>query len=975
MPTIIVIGILVAVFVFVSSVYADVLWYNQLGFERVFWTEYLSKAAIFIVAFLLMAFAIWISLRLAYRSRPVYAPDGQRQDAMSKYQSQLEPMRRLLMIGVPVVVGVFAATAVTSQWQQVLLFFNQVDFNEADPQFGMDLSFYMFSLPFIGLLNGYLISVVLIAGIAGLLTHYLYGGIRVEERGGIVIGKPARIHIAVFAVGFLLLQAVNFWVDRYSTLLSQNGRVAGALYTDVHAVIPTKTILAIAAVLVAITFIVAAIMGRWRLPIIGTAMLLVTVIIAGGIYPFIVQQYQVIPSEKTLEREFIQKNIDMTRKAYGLDSVDETDYDVELNPQKNALAQDRATTTNIRLLDPNLVSAAFDQLQQFRTYYKFTPTLNVDRYEIDGTVEDTVIGVREVNVDPTDTWVNQHITYTHGYGLVAAFGNRVAAGGRPDFMLSGIPTQGVLASDDTYEPRIYFGEMSPDYSIVGGPDDWEPRELDRPASGSGSQDTRNTFDGDGGPAVGNFFNRLVYSLKFASTDLLLSDAINSDSQILYDRNPKQRVEKVAPYLTVDSNAYPAIVDGRVQWIVDAYTTSKNYPYSKQQALDSAVTDSLTGGTRAVSQTGQINYIRNSVKATVDAYDGSVTLYAWEPEEPLLQAWQKVFPTNIKSYKDMSAELMSHVRYPEDLFKVQRELLATYHVTDPGGFYDANDAWSVPSDPTQSNASIKQPPYYLSLRMPGQDKEAFSLTSTFIPQTAAGGQQRNVLFGFLSAEADAGTEAGVKAEGYGKLRLLAIPRELSVPGPGQAQQNFDSNATVSQALNLLRQGASEVKNGNLLSLPVGGGILYVQPVYVQSSGQTSYPTLRKVLVAFGDRVGFADTLGEALDQVFEGTSGAVTSENGEGEGNGEEPGTPPETQTAEQQLSAALQAANAAITAGQAALAEGDFAKYGEEQAKLQDALERATEAQDALTGAAAPTDAPATDAPAPEAPASETPAP
>ncbi|RAX50059.1 UPF0182 family protein [Arthrobacter sp. AQ5-05] len=971
MPTIIVIGILVAVFVFVSSVYADVLWYNQLGFERVFWTEYLSKAAIFVVAFLLMGAATWISLRLAYRSRPVYAPDGQRQDNMSKYQSQLEPMRRLLMIGVPVVIGIFAATAVTSQWKEVLLFFNQVDFGETDPQFGMDLAFYMFSLPFIGLLTGYLISVVLIAGIAGLLTHYLYGGIRIEERGGVVIGKPARIHIAVFAVGFLLLQAVNFWVDRYSTLLSQNGRVAGALYTDVHAVIPTKTILAIAAVLVAVTFIVGAVMGRWRLPIIGTAMLLVTVIVAGGIYPFIVQQYQVVPSEKTLEREFIQKNIEMTRQAYGLDAVEETNYDVQLNPQKNALAKDSATTTNIRLLDPNLVSAAFDQLQQFRTYYKFTNTLNVDRYVIDGKTEDTVIGVRELNVDPGDTWVNQHITYTHGYGVVAAYGNRVAAGGRPDFMLSGIPTTGVLGNDKTYEPRIYFGELSPDYSIVGGPEGWDPRELDRPASGSGSEDTRNTFSGDGGPSVGNFFNRLVYSLKFASTDLLLSDAINSESQILYDRSPKERVEKVAPYLTIDSNAYPAIVDGRVQWIVDAYTTSKNYPYSKQQALDSAVTDSLTGGTRAVAQTGQINYIRNSVKATVDAYDGSVTLYAWEPEEPLLQAWQKVFPTNIKSYKDMSAELMSHVRYPEDLFKVQRELLATYHVTDPGGFYDANDAWSVPGDPTQSNASIKQPPYYLSLKMPKQEKEAFSLTSTFIPQTAPGGQQRNVLFGFLAAEADAGSKAGVKAEGYGKLRLLAIPRELSVPGPGQAQQNFDSNATVSQALNLLRQGASEVKNGNLLSLPVGGGILYVQPVYVQSSGQTSYPTLRKVLVAFGDKVGFADTLAEALDQVFQGTSGAVTSETGTGSGS-EKPGTPPSTQTAEQQLTDALGDANAAIKAGQAALAEGDFAKYGAEQTKLQDALERATEAQDKLTGAPASTETPApSEAPAP----SESPAP
>ena len=973
MPTIIVIGILVAIFVFVTSIYADVLWYNQLGFQRVFWTEYLAKAGIFVAAFLIMGFAIWISLRLAYRSRPVYAPDGQRQDAMSKYQSQLEPMRRLLMIGVPVVIGIFAATAVTSQWKEVLLFFNQVDFGEKDPQFGLDLSFYMFSLPFIGLLSGYLISVVLIAGIAGLLTHYLYGGIRVEERGGVVIGKPARIHIAVVAVAFLLLQAVNFWVDRYSTLLGQDGRVAGALYTDVHAVIPTKTILAIAAALVAVTFIVAAIMGRWRLPIIGTAMLLVTVIVAGGIYPFIVQQYQVKPSEKTLEREYIKKNIDMTRKAYGLDVVEETNYDVQLNPQKNALSKDSATTTNIRLLDPNLVSAAFDQLQQFRTYYKFTNTLNVDRYEIDGNTEDTVIGVRELNVDPGDTWVNQHITYTHGYGVVAAFGNRVAAGGRPDFMLSGIPTNGVLGNDDTYEPRIYFGELSPDYSIVGGPEGWDPRELDRPASGSGSEDTRNTFSGDGGPSVGNLFNRLVYSLKFGSTDLLLSDAINSDSQILYDRNPKDRVEKVAPYLTVDSNAYPAIVDGRVQWIVDAYTTSKNYPYSKQQALDSAVTDSLTGGTRAVAQTGQINYIRNSVKATVDAYDGSVTLYAWEPDEPVLQAWQKVFPTNIKSFEDMSSELMSHVRYPEDLFKVQRELLATYHMTDPGGFYDANDAWSVPADPTQSNASVKQPPYYLSLKMPKQEKEAFSLTSTFIPQTAPGGQQRNVLFGFLAADADAGSKAGVKAEGYGKLRLLAIPRELSVPGPGQAQQNFDSNATVSQALNLLRQGASEVKNGNLLSLPVGGGILYVQPVYVQSSGQTSYPTLRKVLVAFGDKVGFADTLADALDQVFQGTSGAVTSETGNGAS--PEPGAPPVDRTVEQQLSDALSDANDAIKAGQKALAEGDFGKYGAEQTKLQNALERATKAQDELTGAPAPTDGPEAAAPDAEAPAEGTPAP
>jgi len=950
LPTVVAIGILVAAFVVFANVYADILWYGQLGFTSVFWMENLTKAGLFVAAFVLMAGAVWASLRVAFRTRPVYAPDTQVRDSLHRYQSQLEPIRRLLMVGIPVVLGAFAAAAVTSQWKETLLFFNQVPVGETDPVFGMDLSFYLNTLPFLGLVVGYLVSVVLIAGIAGLLTHYLYGGIRIEERGGIFVSKAARIHISVAVALFLLLQAANYWLDRFGTLNNQDGRVAGALYTDVNAVIPTKTILAVAAILVAILFVIGAILGRWKLPLVGSAMLVVTALVAGGIYPFIVQQYQVRPSEKSMEREYIGHNIDMTRAAYGLSGIEVTPYNATVDAQKNALAQDSATTTNIRLLDPNLVSDAFAQLEQFRTYYKFTDTLNVDRYDIDGKTEDTVIAVREVNVDTTESWVNQHITYTHGYGVVAAYGAKVASGGRPDFMLKGIPTAGVLGSDSTYEPRIYFGEYSPEYSIVGGPEGWEPRELDRPQSGTEGQDTRNTFSGNGGPSVGNQFNRLIYAMKFGSTDLLLSDAINSESQILYDRTPKERVEKVAPYLRVDSNAYPAIVDGRVKWIVDAYTTSDNYPYSTAEQLESAVTDSLSGGTRTSALTGQVNYIRNSVKATVDAYDGSVTLYAWEPDEPLLQAWQKVFPNTIKPYSEMSADLMDHVRYPEDLFKVQRELLGQYHVTDPDSFYDSNDAWAVPNDPTQSNAAVKQPPYYLSLKMPSQDAETFSLTSTFIPQTATGGQQRNVLFGFLSAEADAGTgENGVKADSYGTLRLLELPRSTVVPGPGQAQQNFDSNTEVSTQLNLLRQGASTVKNGNLLSLPVGGGILYVQPVYVQSTGQTAYPTLRKVLVSFGDEVGFADTLSDALDQLFKGSSGAVTSEDPNAK-----PGTDGGTvvpETAQQRLSRALEAANEAIQAGQAALAAGNFAEYGQQQQKLQKAVEDALAAEEEIAAA------------------------
>ncbi|WP_407717421.1 UPF0182 family membrane protein [Glutamicibacter protophormiae] len=960
--TIFAVVILVAVFVFLSNFYADILWFNQLGFSEVYWTERIAKLVIFLIALVLMAVPMWFSMRSAYKHRPVYAPDGGRADSMSRYQTQLEPVRRFLMIGIPLVVGIFAAVAVAGQWKTILLFLNRTPWGSTDPQFNMDLSFFMFSLPFIALLTGFLISVVLLSGVAGLLTHYLYGGIRVEERGGITIGKAARVHTAIVVAVFLLLQAVNFWIGQYETLTDQSGRVAGALYRDVHAVIPAQMILAIVAVLIAITFVIAAITGRWRLPLIGTAMLVITMIVASGVYPYMVQQFQVVPSQRALESPYIERNIEMTRQAYGLDDIEVTQYDATVTTEKNALAKETSTTANIRLLDPNLVSAAFAQLQQFRGYYTFAETLNVDRYKVNGKVEDTVIAAREVNVSPTDTWVNQHISYTHGYGLVAAYGNRVAAGGRPDFMLGGIPTNGDLASDKDYEPRIYFGENSPQYSIVGGPEEgWDDRELDRPSASGDAQDTRYTFTGNGGPNVGNMFNRIVYSLKFASTDLLLSQDVNADSQILYDRDPRERVSKVAPYLTLDSNAYPAIVDGRVQWIIDGYTTSNNFPYSQQQQLSSAVTDSLTNAQDIDALNGRVNYLRNSVKATVDAYDGSVKLYAWDDEDPLLKSWQSIFPNTIQPMTDMSAQLMEHVRYPEDMFKVQREVLSTYHVDDPGTFYEANDAWAVPDDPTTANAKVKQPPYYMSLKMPTQDEAAFSLTSTFIPASSASGQQRNVLFGFLSANADAGTEAGTKSEDYGKLRLLELPTDTAVPGPGQAQQNFDTNTRVTQELNLLRQGASEVKNGNLLSLPVGGGILYVQPVYVQSSGATSYPTLRKVLVAFGDQVGFADTLTEALDQVFGGDSGAVTGESGANAGekpsegdNGSKP-----TQTDSQKLSDALNAANAAIKAGQEALAKNDFAAYGKSQKDLEAALQKAIEADAAINGTPKETENPA----------------
>ena len=964
-PTLIVVALIVVGFIFFASVWTDVLWYQQLGFFEVFLTENLARMAIFVAGFALMFAAVFFAIRIAYHARPVYAPDSEIRDNLNRYQVQLEPVRRVVMIGLPVLFGLFAGSAAASQWQKVLLFLNQEPFGQNDPQFGLDISFYLMTLPFLGFVTGFLISVTIVAGIAGILTHYLYGSIRIMERG-IFTSRAAQIHLAVTGAAFLLLLGINFWLDRYSAVQNSGVRWAGAMYTDVNAVIPTKSILAVAALLVAVLFVVAAVIGKWRLPVIGTAMLVITSILAGGVYPWVIQQFQVRPSEQTLEKQYIERNINMTRAAYGLDKIQEKRYNATTTATSGALAPDARTTENIRLLDPNLISDAFSQLEQYRPYYQFPRALNVDRYEVDGKVQDTVIAVRELNPEGLSanqqSWLNRHVVYTHGYGVVAAKGNKFTADGKPEFLQAGIPSTGVLGNDQTYQPRIYFGENSPEYSIVGAPDGAPHREQDRPAAKEGDAETQYTFTGSGGPNVGSFFNKVLYAVKFQSSDLLLSDGVNSESQILYDRNPRERVEKVAPYLTVDGNAYPAVVDGRVKWIVDGYTTSQYYPYSQQEQLSEATADSqTTAGRTAALPNNSVNYIRNSVKATVDAYDGSVTLYAWDDQDPVLKAWQNIFPTSLRPYSEMSGALMSHVRYPEDLFKVQRELLGRYHVTQADSFYTNNDAWSVPNDPTVKD-EVKQPPFYMSLQMPDQDKPAFQLTSSFIPQVV-NGTARNVLYGFLAADSDAGNQKGVKAESYGQLRLLQIPPEAQVPGPGQAQNKFNSDPTVSQALNLLRQGASAVLNGNLLTLPVGGGLLYVQPVYLRSTGETSYPTLQRVLVAFGDKIGFAATLDEALNQLFGGNSGATA---GDSANNGQvsarpAPGgaTPPSTgaQDAKAELKAALDEANAAIRAGQEALAKGDFAAYGEQQRRLAAALQRAIDAEAKIAVPAAETPA------------------
>ncbi|MDO4917739.1 MAG: UPF0182 family protein, partial [Rothia sp. (in: high G+C Gram-positive bacteria)] len=697
-------------------------------------------------------------------------------------------------------------------------------------------------------------------------------------------------------------------------------------------------------------FVVAAVTNKWRLPMIGVSLMVVMALVAGALYPWIVQRFQVVPNEQATESQYIQRNIDATRAAYGLSNIEVQNYDATTATNAGALKGESSTVSNIRLLDPNVVSASFAQLQQFRPYYRFDKTLSVDRYQLDGTTQDTVIAARELNPDQNadSSWYNQHVVYTHGYGVIAAYGNKVEADGKPKFMQSGIAANGEIS--ETYQPRIYFGQSSPSYSIVGGSKTDEPLELDRPQSADdqGNADAKYTFTGNGGPSIGNFFNRLAYAIKFQSSDLLLSDVVRPGSQILYDRDPAQRVEKVAPYLTVDGNPYPAIVNDRVVWIVDGYTTSNQYPYSQESALGQATTDSeTTSGASAALPNKKVNYIRNSVKATVDAYDGSVNLFAWDDQDPVLKSWQKVFPQTIQPVSEMSAELIDHVRYPQDVFKVQREVLNKYHVTDAGSFYAGDDVWSVPNDPTAKQATAL-PPYYTSLKMPGSDQAAFSLTSSWIPQQSDS-NTRNVMYGFMAANGDAGTgKDGQVSPDYGKLTLLELPRNSVVPGPGQAQNNFNSDTEVSAELNLLRQGASSVINGNMLTLPVGDGILYVQPVYVQSSGDSAYPTLRRVLVGFGEKVGFAPTLDEALNELFDGESGAQTAADAGVDEVKTDASAPAADSAADSdELKKALNEASQAMKDSDAAMKAGDWAAYGKAQDRLNKALDAAMKADGA----------------------------
>ena len=948
-----VIAVLAIAWLLFTNYFTDWMWFSSVNKTEVFRTSLITRLALFAIFGLVMGAGLAAIMWWAYRTRPTFRGLTPEQASLERYRLALEPARKPILIAVGLITGVLAGISAAGQWQTYLLWRNATPFGIKDPQFGVDLSFFTFTLPFIRFVLDFGFSLLFLALLLAVAVQYLYGGLRLQPKGQRATAA-AQVQISVLMAAVLLLKAVSYWFDRYSLATQDQSVVTGFTglkYTDVHAVLPSLTILTFVALLVAALFIVNIFRRHWVLPALGIGLMFATSIVIGTIYPMVVQQFQVRPSELVRETPYIQRNINATRAAYDVASAKVTDYPGSVTPPSvQVLRASTGTLSNIRLLDPMVVSATFNQLQQIRGYYSFADQLAVDRYNLGGTMRGAAVAVREINLAGIPTgqrnWTNDKTIYTHGYGVVSAYDNTALSNGQPDFFMSNIPVTGSL---NLAQPRVYFGQMSPDYSIVGAPAGKPSVELDYPDDATASGQKTNTYSGSGGVAMGSLFGRALFATKFSDPNILLSDMVNTDSRILWDRNPAVRVQKVAPWLTVDQEPYPVVVGGRIKWIVDGYTTSNDYPYSSRVSMSQATSDSSTPHTlpAGIAPDDNVNYMRNSVKAVVDAYDGTVTLYAWDAKDPVLATWMKAFPGTVQAASTMPADLMAHVRYPLDIFKVQRSILSRYHVTDATSFYNGTNVWNVPYDPTLSPAQVYQPPYYLTLQMPGQTAPRFSLTTTFAPIA------RQTLAAFMSASSAPGVD-------YGRIQILQLPSNTTIPGPQQVQNNFESDPIVSSQLSLLRQGGSDVTLGNLLSLPFNNGLLYVEPVYVRSNSD-GYPLLRKVLVSYGSNVAMQNTLDAALTQVFGTNPSALPDKN---PGTNQDPNansTPTPTPTgtsssgpsggsAQAQLAKAIADADAAFRAGQQALTRGDFTSYGQAQKDLAAALQRAATAEAQISG-------------------------
>ncbi|WP_236049456.1 UPF0182 family membrane protein [Paractinoplanes ovalisporus] len=969
------VGVLVGVFLLFTllgwgiDAYTDYLWFNEVDFVNVFSGVLLTRLLLFLVIGLAVALIIAANLYLAYRLRPLLRPHSAEQATLERYRMIIAPRLGTWITVLTVIIGFFAGLSAQGRWKDWMLFRNGGSFGIQDPEHKVDVGWYVFDYPMLRYVLGVAFTAVVLSVLGSLAMHYIFGGVRLQGVGDRMT-TGARAHLTSLVALFVLFKAVAYVLDRRALLLEQHVSpgLYGAGYTDVNALMPAKEILAYISIVVAIAIIVFSNAGMRNLvwPGVSLALLAISAVAIGGIYPLAVQNFSVKPSLSEKEAPYIQRSIDATRAAFGINDTQVEPYRATNVVPPSTLAAD-TSAQNARLIDPQLVSQAFTQSQQSRGFYDFGAKLDVDRYAIDNKTSDYVVGVREINDDKLTpqqrNWLNRHTVYTHGYGLVAAPANQVVCGGLPYFVsgfLGDDRPPGCSAATEEIkveQPRIYYGEQSTEYAIVGQEDENRRVEFDRPQEENNNAEELYTYTGEGGVEIGSFFRRLVFAIKNTESNFLLSDAVNADSKLMYIREPRARVEKVAPFLTIDGDPYPAVVNGRVTWILDGYTTSASYPYAQKINLATETQDELTGQGQFALARDDVNYMRNSVKATVDAYDGTVRLYEFDDQDPVLKAWNKAFGGDLIIPKeDTPPALEEHFRYPQDLFKVQRNLLTRFHVTDPQAFFSGQDFWQVPNAPDSPSSNQKQPPFYLNVQLPEQEQTRFQLTAGVTPAN------RENLAALIS---------GSYVDNKPVLEVLELPDQTVIPGPIQVHQKMTNNASVRQQINLLSNNAqSQVLYGNLITLPVEGGVLYVEPVYVKTGNQeNAAPLLQKVLMSYGDGgtyVVLADNLKQGLDQLVQqgkqagsgnNNSGNTGNNNNGGGNTGTNP--PPETLTGE--LATAAAALDKAITDVRTAQQSGDFARYGEALKALDTAMtnfENARNASGGGTPSAAPSATP-----------------
>ncbi len=911
----------------IASFYTDYLWYDSLGRAEV-WRGVLGAkialAAIFTVAFFVV---MWINLVIADRLAPPFRPAGPEDEVIERYHELIGGRVGVVRASISGLLALIAGAGVSSEWSSWLLFTHAQDFGVEDAQFGVDIGFYVFRLPFLTFLVGWLFAALLIVLIVTAVAHYLNGGIRMSAQHNRVTPQ-VKAHLSVLLGLLALVKAVGYWLQRFELTTSARGFVDGAGYTDVHAQLPAINLLLLIMVASFVLFIINIWRRGWALPILGVGLWALIAVVAGAVYPQFVQRVQVEPNEPAKEREYIARNIEATTAAMGLGGVEVTPFDLETDPDAIDLAANASTVQNIRIWDPapNILGRTFQQLQAVRDYYRVN-NVDVDRYDIDGERTQVVLSVRDLNSDdlPRNTWAARHLTYTHGYGAIVAPADEKESSGEPAFVAEDIPYRTEADALELSQPAVYFGERLDGYVVVGS----KQREL----SFEDEEETRYTsYEGEDGVALDNIVKKAAFALRFGDVNPLISNQLTSRSKVLYIRDIRERVSALAPFLDLDADPYPVIHDGRVVWVVDAYTTTSRYPYGQRVDTGQLADDS--------GLDHSFNYVRNSVKAVVDAYDGTVDFYVMPVDDPIIEAYRDAFPRMFKDLEDMPEELRAHLRYPEDLFRLQTTAWAKYHVRDAESFYQGNDYWDVARDPgtglatrtsttsstttttTEGSAPSSRrgriEPYYLFTKLPGAAEPEFVLLRPFVPVRANDDSQ--LMTAFMVAKSDGAD--------YGKLQVFTMPRDDLPNGPALVQGEIQGNDEVSERETLLGDAGSRVSYGSLAAIPIDNGLVWVRPFYVTST-QTELPNLRFVIVNFEGTVAIRPTLAEALTAVFE----QEVSEPG----GSEDPEDPEEPEgTVEEQANALLDEIAGLYEDADAALAEGDLGAYDEAMDSIRD---------------------------------------